>query len=147
MLGQLGPIMGGRPSIEDTDPIDLARGLGAARGGAARVAEGEAAEEGAPVIYSDDLIRAHQQRRRDREAERLGGLEVDDQFVLARRLHGEGGRAGAPEDLVDVNGGAAELLGEARRVGHEAAHLGDSRTSTCPAAGARGPARRRAAAP
>ena len=32
---------------------------------------------------------------------------------------------GAAEDLVDVDGGAAELLGEARRVRHEAARLGE----------------------
>src|SRR5215468_11119302 len=32
----------------------------------------------------DDLIRPQQQRLRDGEPERLGGLEVDDQFKLSR---------------------------------------------------------------
>ena len=37
--------------------------------------------DGVPSFY--DLIRAQQQRRRDREAERLGGFEVDDQLPAA----------------------------------------------------------------
>src|SRR5262249_5992621 len=48
----------------------------------------------------DDLIRPQQQRRWDREAKGLGGLEVDDQFELRRLLDGEVGRLGALEDLV-----------------------------------------------
>src|SRR5215813_563219 len=34
----------------------------------------------------DDLIRPPQHRRRDRQAERLGGLEVDDQLELGGLL-------------------------------------------------------------
>jgi hypothetical protein len=34
------------------------------------------------------LIRPQQQRRRDREAERLGGLEVDDELERSRLLDG-----------------------------------------------------------
>jgi hypothetical protein len=37
----------------------------------------------------DDLIRPQQQRRRDREAERLGRLEVDDQLELRWLLDGQ----------------------------------------------------------
>jgi hypothetical protein len=36
------------------------------------------------------------------EAERLGGLEVDDQLVLGRRLHRKLARFCALEDTVDV---------------------------------------------
>jgi hypothetical protein len=36
----------------------------------------------------NDLIRPQQQRRRDGEAERLGGLEVDYKLKLARLLAG-----------------------------------------------------------
>jgi hypothetical protein len=43
----------------------------------------------------DDVVRPRQQRRRDREAERLRGLEVDDQLELRWLLDGEIGRFGA----------------------------------------------------
>ena len=36
------------------------------------------------------------------EPERLGGLEIDDQLILCRRLHGEIGRLLTLEDAVDV---------------------------------------------
>ena len=46
------------------------------------------------VYYRNYLIRPPQQRWRDRQLERLGGLEVDDQLELARRSTGSsaGGR-------------------------------------------------------
>src|SRR6185369_2298985 len=56
----------------------------------------------------NQLICPPQQRRRDRQAERLGGLEVDDQLELRRLLYGEIGGFRALEDLVDVAGGASE---------------------------------------
>ena len=50
------------------------------------------------------------------EAERLGGLEVDHQFVLGRRLHRQVGWLLALEDAVDVAGRASELVeNQARR--------------------------------
>jgi len=42
----------------------------------------EASDESAAVHLFNNLIRPQQQRRRDGEAERLGGLEVDDQLEL-----------------------------------------------------------------
>ena len=50
----------------------------------------------------DDLIRAQQQRRRDREAERLGGLQVDHQLELRGLLDGEVARLGTLDDLVST---------------------------------------------
>jgi hypothetical protein len=41
----------------------------------------------------------------DSEAERLGGLEVDHQPKLYGLFHGQIGRFGAFEDLVDIAGG------------------------------------------
>src|SRR4029453_7617811 len=43
---------------------------------------------GTAAASLDDLIRPRQQRPRDREAEGLGGLEVDDQLILRRLLDG-----------------------------------------------------------
>src|SRR5439155_10757424 len=36
----------------------------------------------------DDLVRSHQERLGNREAEGLGRTHVDDQLILARRLYG-----------------------------------------------------------
>ena len=60
------------------------------------------------------IIRSPRRRgehgRRHVEAERLGGLEVDHQLVLGRRLHRQIGRLRALEDAVDIAGGAPVLL-------------------------------------
>jgi hypothetical protein len=69
----------------------------------------------------DHLVGALLQRQRHGEAKRLGGLEVDNQFVLGRRLHGEVGRPLAPEDAVDVAGRLLEQVEEIRSVGDQAA--------------------------
>src|SRR5215831_10285355 len=68
----------------------------------------------------DDLIRACQQRRGDREAEHCGGLEVDHQLELGGLLDGKVGRLAALQDAVDVGGGTSEHLSHARPVGHQA---------------------------
>ena len=74
-----------------------------------------AARRGAPPPYQpgtcggrslDQFIRPPQQRRRDREAEGLGGLEVDDQLELRRLFDGEVGGPRALQDFVDVDCGA-----------------------------------------
>ena len=43
----------------------------------------------APARLFDNLIGAGEQRRRDFEAQRLGGSQVDHQLIFGRRLHGE----------------------------------------------------------
>jgi hypothetical protein len=50
----------------------------------------------------DDLVGALQQRLRHREAERFGGLQIDDQFKYGRLLDRQIGGFGTVEDLSDV---------------------------------------------
>jgi len=47
-----------------------------------------------PFALLDHLIRSLQERRRDREAESLGGLEIDDAFEPCRLLDGQIRRLG-----------------------------------------------------
>src|SRR5215510_5348603 len=54
---------------------------------------------GATALFND-LIRPQQQRRRDGEAERFGGLEVDDELELRWLLDGKTSRLRALQDLV-----------------------------------------------
>jgi hypothetical protein len=51
----------------------------------------------------DQLVRPPQQRRRDGQPERHGGLEVDDQLELGRLLDGQVAGLGALEDFVRVS--------------------------------------------
>src|SRR5262245_7068471 len=73
------------------------------------------------IALLKDLIRPRQQRRWDRQAERLGGLEVDDQLELRGLLDGEVAGLRTLEDAVDVGGRAAELVGKVRAIRHQAA--------------------------
>jgi hypothetical protein len=64
----------------------------------------------------DHLIGPEQRGLRDRQAEALCGLEVDDQLVLRRLLDGKILRPGALEDLVEVAGSPSEeILGSLPR--------------------------------
>src|SRR4029450_10450957 len=70
-----------------------------------------------------DLIRPRQQRRRDREAEGLGGLEVDHELELRGQLDGQVRGLGTLQDPVDVPGGAAVQVRDARSVRHQPPNL------------------------
>src|SRR5207245_1440358 len=60
------------------------------------------------IPLSDHLIRLEEDMWGNRQPERLGSLEVDDQLELHRLLHRQVGGLGAFEDLVHIGGGAAE---------------------------------------
>src|SRR5882724_2866496 len=72
---------------------------------------------------TNDLIRPLQQRLRDVQAERLRGLEVDDQLKLRRLLDGQVARLGALEDLVDEDRRAPPDIVDIRAVGDQPAGL------------------------
>src|SRR5712691_13549178 len=67
----------------------------------------------------DHLVRLQQERGRDREAEGLRGLEVDDQLELRRLLDGKIGGLSALEDLVHIGRGTSIQVREIGAIGHE----------------------------
>ena len=72
--------------------------------------------DGAPYRCRDQ----RKQRRWNGEAERLRGLQIDEQLILGRRLHRHIGGLFTLEDAIDVAGRAAELIEEIRRSALEA---------------------------
>jgi hypothetical protein len=71
------------------------------------------------AVSFDHLVGASENRCRNVQTERLGGLQVDHEFVLGRRLHRQIGRLLAFENAIDVAGRAAELVDQVRPVGDE----------------------------
>ena len=65
--------------------------------------------------------------RRNSEAKRLGGLEVDDQRVFRRLLNREVGRIGAPEDAVNVGCRLCVQVDGVEHVGHQGSRSGKIR--------------------
>ena len=61
----------------------------------------------------DDLVCPKEQRQRDRQAQRLGGLEVDHQLELRRLLDEQVAGPGALQDLVHVDGSAKVFTAKA----------------------------------
>src|ERR1700692_3068586 len=67
----------------------------------------------------DDFGGAGEQRRRKLEADRPGGLEIDDEVELGRKAHRQLGRLCPMPDAVDIGCGLAEEVGTDRAVSHQ----------------------------
>src|SRR5262249_42271832 len=72
----------------------------------------------------DDLVGEIEDRWRNRQAERLCCLEVDDERIFHRLLHRQIGRLLAPEDTVDVGGRLGVQVDSVEPVGHQTAGAG-----------------------
>src|SRR5215469_1527745 len=75
----------------------------------------------------DHLVGAKQERVRDCQPKRLGGLEVQDQLVFRRQLHREIARLLAAQDAIDISGGATKDVYLVDSVGEQAAVSGKVR--------------------
>jgi hypothetical protein len=65
----------------------------------------------------DHLVGAGEQRRRNFQAERFGGLEIDGELEFDRRLNRELGRLGSFEDAIDVYGRAPKQIDKVDAIG------------------------------
>ena len=73
----------------------------------------------------DNLVGEVEHPRRHGEAERPGGLEIDDQRPFGWLLNREVGRAGTLEDAVDVGCGLSVHLDSVEPLGHQRATPGE----------------------
>src|SRR4029077_944473 len=78
-----------------------------------------------PIAFLfDHLIRSRQHVRWNRQADLLGGFQIDDELELRRLLDRQIFRLGAFQDLVDVSGRAPVEISDQGTVSHQATLLG-----------------------
>jgi hypothetical protein len=74
---------------------------------AMHIARNQSLPGGVTAFSLDHLVGAQQERLRNGEPERLGGLEIDGQIELRGLLHRQVSRLGALQDLVHIDGATA----------------------------------------
>jgi hypothetical protein len=67
--------------------------------------------KGHSTLLFDHLVGAGEWHWRDIEAERLGGLQIDDQIESCWSLYGQFAYLGAPEDAIDVEQSGPSNIG------------------------------------
>src|ERR1700738_4742833 len=117
------PRTGAFPVGQMTDLADIDRAM-APRECQMRAAMPAARWAKNPVPSFDDLVGAGEDRLRDGEAERLGGLEIHDQLECGWLLHRQIGGLSTFEDLSDVSTDIAIGVGQVRSIADQAAGRG-----------------------
>src|SRR5215475_15867401 len=67
----------------------------------------------------DHLVGEREQHRRNRQAERLGGLQIDDEIEFNRLLDRQIGRLRSAQNPVNITSGAPELVNKVYSIGHQ----------------------------
>src|SRR5262245_29592265 len=67
----------------------------------------------------DHLVGEREQRRRNRQAERLGDLQIDDEIEFNRLLDRQIGRLRSAQNPVNITSGAPELVSKVYSIGHQ----------------------------
>src|SRR5262245_56898477 len=81
---------------------------------------------GLPILTHDELassldhlVGSHEHARRHGQAERPGGLKVDDRFILSRCLHWKVGGLNTTQDTVDIGCSLPKLIDAVGAVAQE----------------------------
>src|SRR5215468_10289912 len=74
-----------------------------------------------PIALLDDVVGAGEDRLRDRQSERLRGLEIDRKIESGRQLDRQIGGLASLQNLVDVDCRLTKLIVGTARISHEAA--------------------------
>src|SRR5215467_4338488 len=67
----------------------------------------------------DHLVGEREQHRRNRQAERLGDLQIDDEIEFNRLLDRQIGRLRSAQNPVNITSGAPELVSKVYSIGHQ----------------------------